>query len=458
MSQSPSLFRQLVFYLLAILFVGTVVESAIHVLFLSAGIEGDGDFDANDYAVPGVRDELIKSVTRESDGALRLEPIDALRTRIERTPTLRYAVLNAANCEPLPGSHPESVAALVCRERVKTTAWWFHVVDESNSTSSGVASLEVTAFGPAIVSMRGYRVLWSDLPQILATEAKYIALHSGPVFAIAAVIVWFAVRRGLKPLSASAVKLGHIDMDSLNQRLSEEDIPIEIKRFVSAVNEALTRLDAGVARQRRFIANAAHQLCTPIAILRARLDDPDDETLRRDQRRDLRRLQAIVEQLLVSARMSERGGETKESLDLAVLVRSRIADYAPLARESERRVEFEGPSSAVALRGYRQALESIFDNLVDNALRAEPAGGVVIVRVTQGGSVAVIDHGEGVAECDRELIFEPFWRRSEATPGAGLGLAIVKELVELHGGTISVGETPQGGATFEVRLPLIADD
>jgi signal transduction histidine kinase len=278
------------------------------------------------------------------------------------------------------------------------------------------------------------------------------------VFAIAAVVAWFAVRRGLKPLRASAAKLSGIDMESLNQRLPEDNLFIEIRPFVHAVNEALTRLDADVARQRRFIANAAHQLCTPIAILRARLDDPDDESLRRDQRRDLRRLQAIVEQLLVSARTSERGGETKERLDLAVLVRLRIADYAPLARESGRRIDFEGPSSGVMLHGYRQALESIFDNLVDNALRAEPPGGAVVVRITQGGSVDVIDHGEGVAECDRKLIFEPFWRKSEATPGAGLGLAIVRELVELHAGAISVEETPGGGATFKVKLPLVNGD
>jgi signal transduction histidine kinase len=456
MTRSPSLFRQLVVYLLTILFLGALAQAVVHAFFLDAGIEGNGDFDLNDYAVPSVRDTVVKSITRGPDGAARIEPTEALRARLERNPGLRYAVLNQDSCAPLPGSSPDPVAATVCEAHVKTLAFWFNLRDDDKHKAQGVVSTEATPTGPLIVSLRGYHLQWSDLPKIFADEIDDIAMHFGPVFAIAAVIAWFAVRRGLKPLGASAAKLSRIDMESLNQRLPEDNLFIEIKPFVHAVNEALTRLDAGVALQRRFIANAAHQLCTPIAILRARLDDPDDESLRRDQRRDLRRLQVIVEQLLVSARTSERGGEQKELLDLAVLARLRIADYAPLARESGRRIDFEGPSSGVALRGYRQALESMIDNLVDNALRAEPAGGAVVVRVAQGAILEVIDHGEGVAQEDRKMIFEPFWRKSEATPGAGLGLAIVKEFMELHGGQIFVEETPGGGATFKVKLPAVS--
>ncbi len=455
MIRSPSLFRQLVVYLVAILFVGALAQAVVHAFFLDAGIEGSGDFDINEYAVPSVRDMIIKSITRGPDGGALIEPSEALRDRLERDPSLTYAVLNPESCAYLPGSSPDPVAAMVCKTRVNWVALWFNVNDDQKHKVMGLASTEVTPFGVLIVCMRGFHVQWGDLPRIFADEIEYVGMHFGPVFAIAAVIAWFAVRRGLKPLSASAAKLSGIDMESLNQRLPEDHLFIEIRPFVHAVNEALTRLDAGVALQRRFIANAAHQICTPIAILRARLDDPDDESLRRDQRRDLRRLQAIVEQLLVSARTSERGGETKESLDFAVLTRLRIADYTPLARESGRRIDFEGPSSGVMLRGYRQALESVVDNLVDNALRAEPVGGAVVVCVAKGAILEVIDHGEGVAREDRKMIFEPFWRKSEATPGAGLGLAIVKELVELHGGEVFVQETPGGGATFRVVLPAV---
>jgi signal transduction histidine kinase len=102
----------------------------------------------------------------------------------------------------------------------------------------------------------------------------------------------------------------------------------------------------------------------------------------------------------------------------------------------------------------KSVCESVVDNLVDNALRAEPVNRPV-VRVAQRSILEVIDHGEGVAREDRRMIFEPFSRKSETTPGAGLGLAIVREFVDLHGGEVSVEETPGGGATFRVALPAI---
>lgn len=109
------------------------------------------------------------------------------------------------------------------------------------------------------------------------------------------------------------------------------------------------------------------------------------------------------------------------------------------------------------MHGDRRALGCIVANLIDNALRAEPEKGTVQVRVKPGATIEVIDHGEGVTPEDRERIFEPFWRKSEATAGTGLGLAIVKDLVEAHGGHIVVVDTPGGGATFKVTLKQLHD-
>jgi signal transduction histidine kinase len=120
----------------------------------------------------------------------------------------------------------------------------------------------------------------------------------------------------------------------------------------------------------------------------------------------------------------------------------------------DRFIDFESGGAPVIVRGNRRAIESVVANLIDNALRAEPAGGTVIARVLADAGVEVIDHGAGVAECDRELIFEPFWRKSEATPGTGLGLSIARELMEAHHGRILVEATPGGGATFEIWFPV----
>lgn len=129
-----------------------------------------------------------------------------------------------------------------------------------------------------------------------------------------------------------------------------------------------------------------------------------------------------------------------------------VADYTPLMIENKRRIAFEGPESPTVVKGARWALECVVANLLDNALRAEPEGGAVQVRVLPMGALEVIDHGAGVALSDREKIFEPFWRREREGAGVGLGLSISKRLVERMGGSIFVKDTPGGGATFRIEL------
>ena len=108
------------------------------------------------------------------------------------------------------------------------------------------------------------------------------------------------------------------------------------------------------------------------------------------------------------------------------------------------------------MRGNKGAVEAVLANLIDNALRAEPQGGAVAIRVESDTTIAVIDHGAGVAEGDRQTIFEPFWRKSDSCSGAGLGLAIAKELVTKLEGKVWVEDTPGGGATFKLSFPPVA--
>ncbi|MGD9658763.1 MAG: sensor histidine kinase, partial [Methylocystis sp.] len=101
-------------------------------------------------------------------------------------------------------------------------------------------------------------------------------------------------------------------------------------------------------------------------------------------------------------------------------------------------------------------IESVITNLVENAIRAEPKGGTVIVRLKKGAIIEIVDHGIGIEEAERDMIFEPFWRKDERSAGSGLGLSIVKELVQQLEGTISIHSTPGGGATFKFTLPRFA--
>ncbi|MBM3553733.1 MAG: HAMP domain-containing histidine kinase [Alphaproteobacteria bacterium] len=135
-----------------------------------------------------------------------------------------------------------------------------------------------------------------------------------------------------------------------------------------------------------------------------------------------------------------------------------IENLLPLAMDRDRFIDFVSAPTAVIIRGNRRAIESVLTNLIDNALRAEPRGGTVVTQVHLDGVVEVIDHGAGVAESDREKIFEAFWRKDETTSGAGLGLAIAKEIIDAHGGRIWVEDTPGGGATFKLWFPAAASE
>ncbi|WP_246722083.1 sensor histidine kinase [Methylosinus sp. H3A] len=147
--------------------------------------------------------------------------------------------------------------------------------------------------------------------------------------------------------------------------------------------------------------------------------------------------------------MTERQIALAQEVDLVTSVREVVFLYLRLAIECDRMIEFETCAPRVVAHGNRRAIDAVA-NLIDNALRAEPSGGAVVVLVGPGATVAVIDHGEGVAQAECEMIFEPFWRKSEATPGTGLGLAIAKELMDNMHGKIGVEETPGGGATFKL--------
>lgn len=142
-----------------------------------------------------------------------------------------------------------------------------------------------------------------------------------------------------------------------------------------------------------------------------------------------------------------------EKVDLGKVILEMILDYMPLAIENRRLIELDCASEPIMVRGNRRAIESIVANLIDNALRAEPDDGVALLRVDADATVEVIDHGEGVAWEDRENIFEPFWRKSEAkTSGTGLGLSIVKDMMKHLDGSVWVEETPGGGATFKLSF------
>lgn len=419
------------------------------------GLEGFAT-SLDEVAFPRTREMIIASIRRDADGTLLVAPTPALRAELALNPKLKYAVFEPAEMKAALGSSPELVRALTNLHSLHPSWVQFSLSPDQQSRPTGYLQSRETPYGLLSIGVHGFAFQWQDLFLSLFYDMKWMCAYFGPAIVFSACTSWFAVRRGLAPLRDIVAKAARIDMDSLEQRLPDAETPTEIRPLVVSFNQALERLDAGAARLRRFAANAAHELRTPVAILTARLDAPKQSSFLIDLQADVQRVRNIVEQLLATTRLSERPADGVDEVDLVASSRRVAADALLLALQKGRQIEFEAPQSAVYVLGNRSAIESVLSNLVDNALRAEPDGGHVIVRVGVEATVEVIDHGEGIAKADRELIFEPFWRKNGSIPGTGLGLAIARELMTRLGGQVSVGDTKGGGATFMLsfrRLP-----
>ncbi|MGJ0396489.1 MAG: sensor histidine kinase [Methylocystis sp.] len=394
------------------------------------------------------------ALRQERDGRKLVDQTDALRAYMTRNPEFRYAAIDVATGVLLPGSSVELANAFAPLTRVDLLTVSFHLADDPNPDARGWVRSIDTEIGRITFILYGANFHWDD---VLYNMSYYFTIQNFfvylPLAGVMALIALLVVRRGLAPLSAAAERVASIGVNSLNERISYAELPSEVLPFVESVNNALARVDDSVSRQKRFLANAAHELRTPITILCAHIANPDEAAFRQDVKRDARRIRTIVEQLLSVAHIEGQRDAIGKAVDLGETALSVILDYMPLAIQNGRNIELDRPPSPVNVRSDPWALESVITNLIENAVRAEPAGGTVLVRVLPSATIEVIDHGQGVAAEDRNAIFEPFWRKSDTTPGAGLGLAIAKELVDKLGGRIWVEDTPGGGATFKLSFP-----
>jgi signal transduction histidine kinase len=237
--------------------------------------------------------------------------------------------------------------------------------------------------------------------------------------------------------------------------LPTNDIPVEILPLVVAVNQALDRLEHGFRAQREFAADVAHELRTPLAILRTRIRLLPQKGEAQALERDIESMSRVVSQLLDAAELETIVIDPDERADLQDICAEIVGFLAPLALARGRTIELSGATGPVLIRGNSEMVRRAIRNLVENALNHTPVGTVVEVAVSELGTVSILDEGEGVPFAERELIFRRFWRRDRRrVGGAGLGLSIVKRIVEAHGGIITVENRPGGGAIFSVRFML----
>lgn len=289
--------------------------------------------------------------------------------------------------------------------------------------------------------------------EIMAEFFTDIAWTVPVVMVITLAFAAVTLRRSFAPLRHLSARAAEIRPGALDQRLPKTGLPAELIPLVRAVNRMLDRVEAGFAIQRRFTANAAHELRTPLQLLASGIEALGADCRAEPLREDVRRMSRLVSQLLAVARLDARTEPVSGTADLAKVARETLAFLAPLAVACGVSVALECPPGPVTVRGDAGLIGDLIRNLVENALAVSPAGTEVTVAVDPEGYLNVIDQGPGIAPEYRERVFERFWRAPEAPPGgSGLGLAIVKEIAEASGATLSIDEAPGGGARVGVAF------
>jgi len=315
----------------------------------------------------------------------------------------------------------------------------------------------------------GDRVIQVAQPlQIRQKLAADAALRSvSPLFLIApvlALLLWWLAARALAPLQRLTDGVKARDEQSL-QPLPMAGLPDEVAPLVAALNGLLQRLGDSLGAQRAFVADAAHELRSPLTALKLQMQlllrAPDDAARGHAARaltQGIDRAARLVEQLLTLAR-AEPGATTAvhASVDLSELVRAAVAETVPFATARGTTLELMA-ATPVTLQGDAAALTALARNLADNAVRYAPTGSRVEVRVFDDAGVPTLqvdDAGPGIAQADRERVFDRFYRHAAGDePGTGLGLAIVRSVAERHGAEVILGNSSLGGLRVLVRFCL----
>jgi two-component system sensor histidine kinase TctE len=284
----------------------------------------------------------------------------------------------------------------------------------------------------------------------------------GLLVVAAALVIAAAVRSTLSPLERIAARWNERSHASL-EPIPAHDVPRELTPFATALNDLLARVRDLLDRERRFAANAAHQLRTPLAGLQlglARRGQIRRFACAREVLRELgpatQRTARLVQQLLALSRLDPelRTGLELADVDLVALAHDVGESYLDAAQQKRIVLELEDPGTRVFVRAHSDLLSEALGNLIDNAIRYTPAGGRVVISVQDRPAVlAVSDSGAGIAADERDAVFERFTRgRGAVGVGSGLGLAIVREIAALHGADLALDHGPLGGTRITMRF------
>jgi len=259
------------------------------------------------------------------------------------------------------------------------------------------------------------------------------------------------IRRALYPVVQASRIAAAIDPKRTDLRLPLTGMPQELRPLIVAVNEALDRLEKGMKLQQEFTADAAHELRTPLAVLRARIDSLPDQKGLTALKNDTDVMSHVVSQLLEIAELENASLRIDDRVDLYTVAAEVVSMVAAVAIAQGKEIALTGDS--VNVRGNEAMIFRAIRNLVDNAVKHTEAASEVMVEVQRDGTVKVLDRGPGVPPGEqRVLMMRRFWRARRDQDGAGLGLSIVSRIAELHGAKLAVTDRDGGGAVFSLSF------
>jgi signal transduction histidine kinase len=397
--------------------------------------------------------EILRYLDRGPDGAAQLLlPAALAHFYSEAYGRSAYAVLDSAGRVLF-----SSVAGnrAITRARPQANPFEYFTLHRGGTDIFGVTVTADIGGQPLMLQVSedlGHRdVLIDDIVAEFFTRVSWI---TAPILLLLLVIDVVIFRRALRPIIAASALAERIGPARTELRLPERGMPQEVVPLVRAVNQALDRLEEGFRGQREFTADAAHELRTPLAILRTQIDMIADRELAKSLRDDIESMSRLVNQLLDIAELETFVISEGEIADLTTIATDVAAYIAPLALSQHKTVAVTGARHPVPVRGNADTLGRAVRNLVENALAHTAPGTTVEISVAGAGELRVADRGPGVPSAEREQIFQRFWRRDRRRVGsAGLGLAIVKRIAEMHGATVSVADRQGGGAIFTIRFP-----
>lgn len=316
----------------------------------------------------------------------------------------------------------------------------------------GIRRLEIdnkSVWISMVVEGKGLRPF---LPVIVLEVIDHVGL---PLIPLSILLLFFnviAVRSTLTPLTNAIAQINAINPREIEQRLEVPASPLEVRHLVTAMNDALARLESAIRSLRNFTADTAHELRTPLAIMTIEVENLPESNGKIKLKNDVEGMTRLVTQMLDMAYADGLIIHQSARCDLAEIVSDVISQLTPLALNEQKGIIFNAGNNHI-INGHAEALGRALRNIIENALAHTPVNTDVEVSIGETPQITVRDHGAGIPEDKQQESLNRFWRgERKKTNGAGLGLAIAARIIKAHGGIIRISSANDGGAVVSLNL------